>query len=254
MARFPEGIPLSRLRRTLGKKDVYGDLGFLEAAGMLVSEERLNRPAVRPKKEKWVRLTADVPPGVHLTASQSALIGMLKGRGEIPVRNLHEFFKNTVASLRLLEKKGFLHLYEKEVSRGPGPTPTIGKNEKGITLNEAQTVVLEEIRECLASGRFSPCLLHGVTGSGKTEVYLRAIAEVLRGRRRRDLPCPGDCPYGAAPLPHRQPISQNGRSPSSIAASPRAPGTISGKGSGGGRSGWSSAPGRPSSRRCGTSG
>ncbi len=61
VARFPEGIPLSRLRRTLGKNDVYGDLRFLETAGMIVTEERLNRPAVRPKKEKWVGLTAEIP-------------------------------------------------------------------------------------------------------------------------------------------------------------------------------------------------
>ena len=99
----------------------------------------------------------------------------------MPVGDLRDFSKNTVASLRILEKKGLLRLYEKEVSRGPGPTPTIGKNENGITLNEAQAAVLDEIRECLTSGRFSPCLLHGVTGSGKTEVYLRAIAEVLEG-------------------------------------------------------------------------
>ncbi len=181
LARFPEGIPLSRLRRTLGKNDLYGDLRFLEATGLVVSEERLNRPAVRPKKEKWVGLTAEIPPGMNLTARQSALIGILRERGEMPVGDLRDFFKNTVASLRILEKKGLLRLYEKEVFRGPGPAPTIGKNENGITLNEAQTAVLDEIRNCLASGRFSPCLLHGVTGSGKTEVYLRAIAEVLQG-------------------------------------------------------------------------
>jgi primosomal protein N' (replication factor Y) (superfamily II helicase) len=181
VARFPAGIPLSRLRRTLGKNDVYGDLRFLEATGLIVSEERLNLPPVRPKKEKWVRLTAEIPPGMHLTARQSALIGILRERGETPVGDLRDFSKHTVASLRILEKKGLLHLYEKEVSRGPGPTPTMGRNENGIILNEAQTAVLDEIRECLTSGRFSPCLLHGVTGSGKTEVYLRAIAEVLKG-------------------------------------------------------------------------
>ena len=181
VARFPEGIPLSRLRRTLGKNDVYGDLRFLEAAGLIVTEERLNRPAVRTKKEKWVGLTAEIPPGIRLTARQSALIGILREHGEMQIGNLYACIKTTAVALRRLEKKGLLHLYEKEASRGPGPTPMIGKNENGITLNKAQTAVLDEIRKCLASSRFSPCLLHGVTGSGKTEVYLRAIAEVLRG-------------------------------------------------------------------------
>jgi primosomal protein N' (replication factor Y) len=181
LAGCPKGIPLTRLRRALGKNDLYGDLHFLETAGLVVSEERLNRPAVRPKKEKWVELNPELPAGMNLTAKQSSLVGFLRERGETPVIDLHEFFKNTMASLRTLENKGVLHLSEKEVSRGPGQAPAIGKNENGIRLNEAQTVVLDKIRECLTAGRFSPCLLYGVTGSGKTEVYLRAIAEVLQG-------------------------------------------------------------------------
>ena len=87
VARFPEGIPLSRLRRTLGKDAVYGDLRFLEANGLVVSEERLNRPPVRPKKEKWIGLTAEIPPGMPLTARQSALLAILRERGEMPVRD-----------------------------------------------------------------------------------------------------------------------------------------------------------------------
>jgi len=181
LAGCPKGILLSRLRRALGKNDLYGDLHVLEAAGLVISEERLTRPAVRPKKEKWVELGPELPAGMNFTAKQSALIGFLRERGEMPVIDLHDLFKNTLSSLRTLENKGVLHLFEKEVSRGPGPAPTIGKNENGITLNEAQTMVLDGILECLASGRFSPCLLYGVTGSGKTEVYLRAIAEVLGG-------------------------------------------------------------------------
>ncbi len=181
LAGCPKGILLSHLRRALGKNDLYGDLHVLESAGLVISEERLTRPAVRPKKAKWVELSPELPAGVNFTAKQSALIGFLRERGEMPVSDLHDLFKNTLASLRTLENKGVLRLFEKEVSRGPGPALTIGKNENGIVLNEAQTTVLDEIRECLASGRFSPCLLFGVTGSGKTEVYLRAIAEVLGG-------------------------------------------------------------------------
>ena len=177
----PKGIPLSRLRGALGKSDLYGDLHFLEAAGLVISEERLNRPAVRPKKEKWVALCPALPTGLSLTAKQSALVRFLRERGEMPVIDLHDFFKNPLAALRTLENKGILRVFDKEVSRGPAPAPTIGKNENGISLNDAQTMVLDEVRKCIASGRFSPCLLYGVTGSGKTEVYLRAIAEVLGG-------------------------------------------------------------------------
>ena len=181
LASCPEGLPLSRLRKALGKSAIYGDLRLLEAAGLVVSEERLNRPPVRPKKEKWVGLTAENTFGINLTAKQSAMVEFIRERGEIPVSNLHAFFKNSASFLRNLKGKGVIRLYEKEVVRGPGSAPEIGNSGNGITLNEAQTAALGEIRECLAAGRFSPCLLHGVTGSGKTEIYLQAVAEILRG-------------------------------------------------------------------------
>ncbi|MFH1912116.1 MAG: primosomal protein N' [Pseudomonadota bacterium] len=181
LACCPEGLPLSRLRKALGKNAIYGDLRLLEAAGLVVSEERLNRPPVRPKKEKWVGLTAENTFGINLTAKQSAMVEFIRERGEIPVRNLHAFFKNSASFLRNLKGKGVIRLYEKEVVRGPGSAPEIGNRGNGITLNEAQTEAFGEIRECLAAGRFSPCLLHGVTGSGKTEIYLQAVAEILRG-------------------------------------------------------------------------
>ncbi len=47
------------------------------------------------------------------------------------------------------------------------------------SLTPAQDEALESVRECLASGNFSPILLYGVTGSGKTEIYLRAARDVL---------------------------------------------------------------------------
>ncbi len=99
----------------------------------------------------------------------------------MPVGDLRRLIKNVTAALRGLEQKGLIHLSEKEISRGPGPAAEFGSTRNGVILNEAQAAALEEIRRCLASGVFSPCLLHGVTGSGKTEVYLQAIAEVLRG-------------------------------------------------------------------------
>ena len=49
-----------------------------------------------------------------------------------------------------------------------------------MTLNEDQQRVWEQVEPALKSSGFHAFLLHGVTGSGKTEIYLRAIEEVLR--------------------------------------------------------------------------
>jgi primosomal protein N' (replication factor Y) len=179
LASFPEGVSLRRLRRTMGKNDMYGDLRSLEATGLLVSEERVNRPAVRPKREKWIGIQAEIPVGIKLTQKQSALVTLLREKGDLPFSGLENRFREA-AFLRTLEAKGIVRLREKELFRGPGPAPEIGRNGNNIILNGAQAEALDEIRARLASGRFSPSLLHGVTGSGKTEVYLRAVDDVLR--------------------------------------------------------------------------
>ncbi|MBU2054081.1 MAG: primosomal protein N' [Proteobacteria bacterium] len=181
LAPCPQGLSLNRLRRASGKNDLYADIRRLEAAGLVVSEERLNRPAVRVKKERWAGLTSAVPPEMRLTTKQAALVALLRERGDAPVRNLKALFSNAADFLRSLKEKDVIRLYEKEVFRGPGSPPKIGGNGNGIVLNAAQTAVLGDIRECISARRFSPCLLHGVTGSGKTEIYLQAIAEVLKG-------------------------------------------------------------------------
>jgi primosomal protein N' (replication factor Y) len=181
LASRPQGLSLSRLRGQMGKREIYRDLGLLEEAGLVVSEERLNRPPVRPKKESWIALNETWDPGTGLTKKQSILVGFLRERGETKVSDLRPLFGETAAFLGRLEAKGVLRRRDREVFRGPEEFPDIGRNPNAVTLNGSQEAALAEIRECLASGRFCPCLLHGVTGSGKTEVYLRAIEEVLRG-------------------------------------------------------------------------
>ena len=179
LASFPKGLSLRHLGRMIGKNNLYGDLRLLETSGLVISEERLNRPAVRPKWEKWIGLQENIPAGIKLTGKQAALVALLRERGDAPVSGLPDRLREA-AFLRTLEQKGVVRLREKELFRGPGPAPEIGRNGNDIILNGAQAEALDEIRARLASGRFSPSLLHGVTGSGKTEVYLRAVDDVLR--------------------------------------------------------------------------
>ena len=60
----------------------------------------------------------------------------------------------------------------------PSPSPQGG--EGGLQLNPDQARVWQPVSEAVAAGGFHPFLLHGVTGSGKTEIYLRAIEEVVK--------------------------------------------------------------------------
>src|SRR5207249_12138294 len=86
-------------------------------------------------------------------------------------------------TLRALVKRGLAELREEAVVRDPhGDEQFIATSN--LVLNEQQTHALNEIEQALqAPENARPILLHGVTGSGKTEIYLQAIRTALdRGR------------------------------------------------------------------------
>src|SRR5204863_8760223 len=86
-------------------------------------------------------------------------------------------------TLRALEKRGFVILSEEAVARDPHAEEEFIASSN-LTLNEEQTAALAAIEEAVVGPeKAKPILLHGVTGSGKTEIYLQAIHSTLaRGK------------------------------------------------------------------------
>ena len=86
-------------------------------------------------------------------------------------------------TLRALVKRGLVELREEAIERDPHADEQFVATAN-LQLNLEQTVALKKITDTLAAPeKARPILLHGVTGSGKTEIYLQAIAATLeRGR------------------------------------------------------------------------
>ena len=83
---------------------------------------------------------------------------------------------------RALEKRGYIRIEEEVIHRDPAANENYAPSTP-MELNEEQSVALQSITSAYEKGESAPLLLQGVTGSGKTEVYLQAAAHVLKSGR-----------------------------------------------------------------------
>jgi len=109
---------------------------------------------------------------------QAAALDILLSGEKMLVSDLVRAAKVTHGSLRALEKKGLLRITEGIQGRDPLAGQEFLRT-KPLTLNEEQAQALEVIEQGLEGNQLKVVLLHGVTGSGKTEVYLQALSRAL---------------------------------------------------------------------------
>ena len=138
-------------------------------------ENYLEPPAtVRPKQRLAVTLVASSSPS-DLTARQQEILAVLRRQGgELWLADLLQQCRTSSTTLKGLAQKGQVVIQPREVLRrenAPTIAPDVSK-----PLTPDQTAALEQLQ---ALSGFAQVLLHGVTGSGKTEVYLQAIAPLL---------------------------------------------------------------------------
>lgn len=88
-------------------------------------------------------------------------------------------FQTTHSTIKSLLDKSLLESYKQEVYRNPYRDDAIVKTEP-LPLTEQQAEAIRPIKEHIASNRHGIFLLHGITGSGKTEIYLQAIDNVIK--------------------------------------------------------------------------
>jgi len=129
----------------------------------------------KPKFEKAVTLVASTFER-DLTTRQREILEVLRRRGgELWQSELLQICNASSSIVKTLAQKGYIVVEEREVLRTE-QSPALAQ-DRPKTLNAAQASALETIQTL---NGYAQVLLHGVTGSGKTEVYLQAIAPLLQ--------------------------------------------------------------------------
>lgn len=174
------------------KVDWRKTAGFLVRRGVISAKSILPLPRVRTKYIRVAQLA--VPPdeaqaameslGTKQTLArrQSALHFLIRQPEAVNVSWVYAESGCNLSDLQVLEEQGLIRLFESEIFRDPleRVERTKPQGDKVVELTPEQAYSLEQIRAAIRNSKSSSFLLQGVTGSGKTEIYIRAVEEVIK--------------------------------------------------------------------------
>lgn len=177
-------LSLSELRKTLGNS-ISSTVKVLEEKEIVSRKHEISEPRVRIKKEEYIRLTCSPEKARSLAAQimskaprQSAILNALGDQPQVSARELLTVTGSSRESLRSLIEKGVISSYLNSTYREPDfyYPETVHRQ---ITLTEEQNRAVQEIQADLNKNQHKVFLLQGITGSGKTEVYIQVIRKLL---------------------------------------------------------------------------
>ena len=151
----------------------------LVQAGFLIEDDVLKR-RTNDKTVKMLRLTeayADGELNIDLSPKQKAVVELLMENGSASKKEICSICEVTDAVLNKLLKKGAAEVYEYEVIESPDVEAK--ERAEDIVLSEQQQQVYDKAAELIDKREPSVSLLYGVTGSGKTPVFVKLIEHTL---------------------------------------------------------------------------
>jgi primosomal protein N' (replication factor Y) len=155
-------------------------LQAMERCGWVRRKKTLLGGRTRPKQEKLVHLIQRPMSGERLTPQRRKILDYLDAHGETTLRQLRQVLPGATNIVRGMAARGFVEVREDVAYRDPFGEPILPDQPPELTREQRRA--LATIQQSRSLG-FAPILLEGVTGSGKTEIYLSLVADTIIQRK-----------------------------------------------------------------------
>lgn len=179
-------ISFTSLQKAVKKKNIYSQIRKLHNQGAVTIVDEIKEAAVKIKKVKYVKLAKSIAeiyssfPELDRNSPKQVkiLLKLIEAKDiPFPAAELLHKTESSQSSLNGLEQKGLVKIFEKEVDRRF--KEHYEEKHQQLILTEDQQEVVDEVSGSLTEDEFKTYLLHGVTGSGKTQVYIELAKKVL---------------------------------------------------------------------------
>lgn len=167
----------SEQRAFLNRPELRREVGGLVRAGVLRKKESVRR-RVGDERERTARLGEPYDEGTVLSPKQKKVLETLRGAGEASVRELCYLCGVTESVIKRLEAKKLLRIELTEGSRAVSGDARITDSLSALSFSGSQRRVYDGLLSLMNCGEARTALLHGVTGSGKTLVFVKLIEAV----------------------------------------------------------------------------
>ncbi|MBU8848826.1 MAG: primosomal protein N' [Desulfobacterales bacterium] len=167
---------LKQLKKTSKNTTINALIRRMEKEDLIIVSAVLKKDGAKVKKEKFI-LQGDEPKTIiRMSKKRKQLLCLVKEAKEISLTGLKVHIPTAPALIKPLAEAGYIQIVQRQVFRDPLGEPVEPDTPPKLTVE--QEAVVKRVQENLTRG-FKPYLLSGITGSGKTEVYMRLVQDVV---------------------------------------------------------------------------
>ena len=181
-----EELSFPTLQKAVRKKNIYSQVRSLHNQGAVTIIDEVEGVKVKPKKVKFVKVAKEIAeiyasfPELDRKSPKQVkiLLKLIEAKGiSLPVAELLHKTEASLSSLNGLEQKGFVQIFEKEVDRRY--KEHYEEDHQELVLTDQQQKITDEVLDKINGNNFQTYLLYGITGSGKTQVYIELAKRAL---------------------------------------------------------------------------